>query len=61
MSTRPTAELLASQAELIRKSQPVDVVMPKNARLTFTAPKSYEQIKSENYDLRHKKSFMRVL
>lgn len=59
MSSRPTAELLASQAELIRKSQPV--VVPKNTRLTFTAPKPYEQIKEENYDLRHKKSFMRVL
>jgi len=52
---KSTEVLLAKQAELIRWKQPVS----KTHILPVYKPSS--QIKLENYDLRHTKSFMRIL
>ena len=55
LNGKTTEMLLARQAELIRSNQPI--------KPTFELPvyKSPKQIKAENKELRHTKSFMRVL
>ena len=51
-----TETLLARQADLIRK-----VAGPDETKYKLPVYKPSEQIKQEKYDLKHTKSFMRVL